>query len=82
MKQRVTITIDPAVMRRAKSVARLRHTNVSALIEDLLKQTSKGSAPRQPSFTRKWAGQFSVRESVAGDDLLDALKQRYGLNEQ
>ena len=82
MKQRVTITLDPAVIRRAKTVARLRHTNLSALIEELLEQTTKNAALRRTSFTQKWAGQFTVRESDLGDELLDALKCRYDLNQQ
>lgn len=80
MKQRVTITLDPAVIRRAKTVARLRHTNLSALIEELLTQTAQTAIPDKTTFTRKWVGQFSVRESDPSDDRLDALKHRYGLN--
>lgn len=79
MKTRVTITLDPGVVRRAKIVARSRKTNLSALIEDLLKHTSdRGLVPRA-SFSRKWAGKLTVRESRGKDDLLDAIKTRYGL---
>jgi len=81
MKTRVTITLDPAVIRRAKSVARNRHTNLSALIEELLRETSARATVRHMSFTGKWAGRFTVRASTERDDLLDALKRRYHLDE-
>lgn len=78
MKTRVTITLDPGVVRKAKAAARLRHTNLSALIEGLLVQTTRRGAARPASFTRKWTGKFDVRPSD-GDPLLDALKDKYGL---
>jgi hypothetical protein len=81
MKTRVTITLDPAVIRKAKTVARLRKTNLSALIEDLLNQTAKTSTPRHKSFTRKWTGKFQARPTEGNDDLLDAMKKRYGLDD-
>ena len=79
MKTRVTITLDPRVVRRAKSVARSRHTNLSALIEDLLTRAADYSTGNTASFTQKWSGKFSVRESDGADPLLDAMKARYGL---
>jgi hypothetical protein len=79
VKTRVTITLDPGVVRRAKTVARSRKTNLSALVEDLLKRTAeRGIAPRA-SFAHKWAGKLTLRESVGKDDLLDAMKARYDL---
>jgi len=79
MKTRVTITLNPIVIRKAKSIARLRRTNLSALIEDLLIQTTQRGTKRRIRFTRKWAGKFKVRSSSGRDDLLEALKQRYKL---
>ncbi len=80
MKTRVTITLDPVVIRRAKTVARLRRTNLSSLIEDLLIQTTRQGTSRRVGFSTKWVGKFEVRKSDGRDDLLDALKQRYGLS--
>ena len=80
MKKRVTITLDPKVIRRAKTVARSRQTNLSSLIEDLLIQTAAFGLVKQTSFSQKWAGKFSIRESDGSDPLLDALKARYNLN--
>ena len=66
------------MVRKAKAAARLRHTNSSALIEDLLAQTTRRGAARPASSTRKWTGKFDVRPSD-GDPLLDPLKDKYGL---
>ena len=79
MKTRVTVTLDPRVVRRAKSVARSRRTNLSALIEDLLTRTADFGSIRPINFSKKWAGKFSVRDSDGSDPLLDALKARHGL---
>ena len=76
MKTRVTVTLDPTVIRNAKTIARLKQTNLSALIEDLLKRTASQSTTRRASFSRKWAGKLSVRET-ANDELLTAMKARY-----
>ncbi|RIH86157.1 hypothetical protein Mterra_01508 [Calidithermus terrae] len=82
MKSRVTITLDPEVVRKAKAVARARRTNLSALVEDLLRQTAEHAAPPHPRFSRKWAGKLELRESDGRDQLLEALKQRYGLGSE
>jgi hypothetical protein len=79
VKTRVTITLDPRVIRRAKSVARSRRTNLSALIESLLVQTADLAVAKPISFSQKWAGKLSVRDSDGSDPLLDAMKNRYGL---
>jgi hypothetical protein len=79
MKTRVTITLDPRVIRRAKSVARSRQTNLSALIEDLLNHAANYSTTRSIRFTQKWAGQFTARMSDGSDPLLDAMKSRYDI---
>lgn len=80
VKTRVTVTLDPRVIRRAKSVARARNTNLSALIEDLLEQAANGGSIRSSNFTQKWSGKFTVRESDVSDPLLDVLKAHYNLD--
>jgi hypothetical protein len=79
VKTRVTITLDPRVIQRAKSVARARRTNLSALIESLLVQTADLAVAKPISFSQKGAGKLSVRDSGGSDPLLDAMKIRYGL---
>ena len=79
MKTRVTITLDADVLREARAAARLRHTSLSALIEELLVLAIRRGSARTVSFTPKWTGQFSVRSS-RGDSRLDALKDKFGLS--
>lgn len=82
VKTRVTITLDPKVIRKAKAVARLRHTNLSSLIEDLLIQTTRRGTRSHAGFAKRWTGRFDLRHSEGDDALLDALKQRYGLDDK
>ena len=77
MKTRVTITLDPGLLREARAVARLRKTTLSALIEELLEQVTRHDAVHPASFTRKWTGKFDLRQPD-GDPLLGALTDRYG----
>ena len=79
MKTRITVTLDPQVVQRAKSVARSRKSSLSALIEDLLTRTVDHNAHRV-NFTQKWVGKFTVRVPEKSDPLLDAMKARYDLN--
>jgi hypothetical protein len=79
MKTRITLTIDPAVLRHAKRLARARGTNVSALIEGLVRATRLTSAPEQRPFARRWAGKFRVATPTRDDPRLEALKARYDL---
>ena len=79
MKNRITLTIDPAVARRAKKVARANNTSVSGLVEELLRSAPIPGGEKQRSFVDRWAGKFSVAESSPGDRRMAALKAKYGL---
>jgi hypothetical protein len=81
VKNRVTLTIDPEMATRAKKIAHSRRTSVSALVEDLIRQTPV-SLKAQESFVEKWAGKFRVRRSSKPDPKLSYLKKRYGLEDQ
>jgi hypothetical protein len=70
--------MDPAVARKAKRIAHVRRTNVSALIEDLVRNASI-TAEAGPSFVDKWTGKLRLRKSSKPDPLFDALKRRYEL---
>jgi hypothetical protein len=78
MKSRVTITLDPVVLERARTQARLRGISLSVLIEDWLKQALQHSLKPNLSFTEKWTGSLTVRQD-SQDALLNALKTRYRL---
>jgi len=74
MKARITITIDPAVHRRAKRVARARGTSVSGLIESALELAT---APAKVSVVEVMIGSGSLRQApVGGDPLYDALAKK------
>lgn len=77
MKKRITLTIDPTIARKAKRLAHDRGTNVSALIEGLVRSAPLQS-PADP-FARRWAGRFRVAEDKS-DPRLAALKRRYQLD--
>jgi hypothetical protein len=81
MKNRITLTMDPEVAKRAKRIAHERKTSVSALIEDLVRSTPVLRQKSRVSFTDKWAGKLQVRESSPSDLRLKALKERYRLGD-
>jgi predicted transcriptional regulator len=75
MKTRVTITLDPEVHRRAKQVARKKHTTVSGLIETLLQAEA---TPKKSSLVAEMTGIARLREPAPGTDpRYDALKAKY-----
>ena len=82
MKDRVTLTVDPAIVKRAKMIAHTRRTSVSALVEDLLRQTPVSSLRHDVSFVERWTGAFRVSESAQPDARLKYLKRRYGLDDK
>jgi hypothetical protein len=78
MKERVTLTLDPAVNRRAKRLARERGTSVSALVEQHLRTTPLAGEQRG-SFLDRWGGRFQTAKGRPGDARMRALKSKYGL---
>ncbi len=81
MKTRITLTIDPAIVRRAKRIAHVRGTNVSALVETLVRAAPLAEEPKAQPFARRWAGKFHIATSTTPDPRLDALKARYHLDD-
>ena len=82
MKSRVTLTVDPKVIKKAKKIAHVRRTSVSALVEDLLRQTPVSSDREEASFVDKWTGKFRLRKPAKPDARLEYLKNRYGLKDE
>ncbi len=81
MKGRITLTIDPAIVRRAKKIAMERKTSVSALVENLLRSAPIDSESKK-SFSDTWAGKFTVAKSTERDAKLEALKNKYALQDE
>jgi hypothetical protein len=74
--------MDPLVARRAKRLAHARGTNVSALIEELVRTAPPSDQAASKPFAQRWAGRFRVVESRKPDPRLTALKQRYQLDKE
>jgi hypothetical protein len=81
MKNRITLTMDPEIAKRAKRIAHERKTSVSALIEDLVRSTPVLARKQKESFTDRWAGKLQLRESSPSDLRLKELKKRYELED-
>jgi hypothetical protein len=78
MKTRVTLTLEPRISHRAKTVARQRGTSLSGLVEQLLARES-GELPKTPEtpFHRKWAGKLRIADQSG--PRFDYLKKKYSL---
>ena len=72
MKARVTLTIDDALLSKAKAAAARRGRSLSAMVEDLLR--GLGEEQIAP-FGDRWRGAFRLAD---GDDpRLEALERRH-----
>jgi hypothetical protein len=60
MKQRVSLTLDPKVIRKARQIAHRRHTSVSQLVEDLLSHLAQPAAKEPEDLVEKWAGKLKL----------------------
>jgi len=80
MKRRVTFTMDPAISRRAKTLAHARRTSVSALVEELVRSAAMTHGRERTSFVKRWAGRFKTAATELSDRRMKALKARYRLN--
>ena len=79
MKSRITLTIDPAVSHRARTVARSRGKSLSSLVESLLARETSDT-PHQKSdqsFSSRWAGKMKLAEK--SEPLFAKLKEKYKL---
>ena len=73
MKQKLTITVDAALLPIAKRYARSRGVSLSSLIERSLKEFAGEHAP---SFASRWRGQFRAAERD-DDPRYDALAKKH-----
>jgi hypothetical protein len=82
MKRRITLSIDPAVTRRAKKLAHARRTTVSGLVEEFLRSAPLATGDDRESFAERWAGKFTVARTAPDDRRMRTLKTRYRLGGQ
>lgn len=79
MKDRITITLDPEIVRRGKRLARSKDTSLSGLIESLLREQGDPEPLRKPgTFSSRWSGRFKAR-SDSTDALLQSMRSKHGL---
>jgi hypothetical protein len=72
MKVKLTVTIDSALLPRAKRYARARGVSLSAVIEEALREVS---AEESSSFVERWRGRF--QPASRDDERFRALAQKY-----
>jgi hypothetical protein len=79
MKHRITLTIDPAVVKSAKKTARARKTSVSGPVEMLLRAVSVSADVEKGSFVDRWAGKFDAAEASPDDARMKFLRAKHRL---
>ena len=79
MKTRVTLTLEPQIVRKAKNLAHRRHTSVSGLVEDLLLSANLTEGNGPSAFVEKWAGSLKLSQSLSHEPRFQALKAKYDL---
>jgi post-segregation antitoxin (ccd killing protein) len=72
MKVKLTVTIDSALLPRAKRYARARGLSLSAVIEEALREVS---AEEASSFVERWRGRFEP--ASRDDERFSALARKY-----
>ena len=72
MKQKLTISLDAALVARAEDHARSRGVSLSSLIEMSLRETPSDDAP---SFATRWRRSF--RPAQRKDPRYEALARKY-----
>ena len=73
MKQRLTITVDAELISTVKRYARYPGVSLSSLVEQSLREMTRGETP---SFSSRWRGKFRAAQHE-NDPRYDALAQKY-----
>lgn len=76
MKDKLTLSVDGDVVRRAKAQAREEGTSLSSVVEESLKIYA-GPAADDAAFLRKWAGKFPLPARDPNDPKLEYLLDKY-----
>jgi polysaccharide pyruvyl transferase WcaK-like protein len=81
MKTRITITVDPEVVRHGKRVAQARETSLCVMIESLHREQRPGERQQSDTFSQRWQGRLSVRDDSSAP-LLKAIKAKHAHSAQ
>jgi len=68
MKQRLNLTVEADLIRRARQVAHERDTSVSALVEEYLRNLPSRAPGSGAAFIARWAGRLSLAPLPEGGD--------------
>ena len=78
MKERITLTLDPGIVRQAKRAAKARRTSLSSLVEGLLHDSVDGpKAVKETPFSQRWESRLQVIVKV--DPRFEHLATKYQL---
>lgn len=79
MKNRLSLTIDPVIVRKAKRAAKNQNKSLSSLVEGLLSGVVGEGAENKPSipFSRRWQGRLNLDRKA--DSRFDHLAKKYDL---
>jgi len=75
------VTLDSALVQRARTLAHARRTGVSGLIAELLEATPLPGQSRRASFAARWAGKFRLARPVRPAPRFKALAAKYHLRD-
>lgn len=79
MKDRLTLTIDPIIARKAKLAAKRRNRSLSSLVEGLLSGEigEVSEVQESSSFSQRWKGKLSLQRR--SDERFERLSKKYDL---
>lgn len=72
MKEKLTLTIDGAAIKRAKAFAKKEKTSLSQLVESQFNRLGG------ESFVEKWQGKFKLPKPDPNDHRMNYLLKKYG----
>ncbi len=84
MKQKLTLSIEPDIVRRVKKIARTRSTTVSALFEDwssrvLLEESASAGGGVADDLLGRWGSEVDAVEPSGESDIrLEYLLKKHG----
>jgi hypothetical protein len=76
MKERLTLSVNSEVVRKAKTRARAEGASLSSIVEECL-QAYSGETISDAEFFRQWAGHFPLPKSDSSDLRLTYLLGKY-----
>ncbi len=74
MKTKLTLSVDPEIVRKAKALSKLTNRSVSEFFEEAVEKAAGRSSLRTKSWSEEWGGSLSITDAdVVGDERLAKL---------